>query len=261
MGRSLLAALLVAFALVGDHARADGDARRTITFPYRQKKLLYSRNGPGGLAYVTPGASRGATLPVVVFLHGLNPDAQVHMWFGPPHGDLRGTVDALVASGQVAPFVLAAPTHTRFATGARVMWPDFDLADFLDATQAALGESARLDRARVIVVGHSAAGCNPAGGILSKSIARAKAVLAVDTCVDEPTAGALASLAKETSVRFYWQPRWQRPVEELADACPACKFERVPDLGPLGHDAILPATLRRALPELLPLALEPEHGG
>lgn len=226
----------------------------TVTFPYQQRRLLYSRDGHGGLAYVTSGAPRGARLPVVVFLHGMNADEQVHPWFGPPYGDLRLVVDPLVAAGRVAPFVLAAPTHTRFATGATVMWPRFDLADFLDATEASLGGVAHVDRTRVVLVGHSGAGCNPEGGILGEGIwgARPMAVLAVDTCIGPRVGAELAALSERSSLRLFWQSSWPRPVADLAETCPLCRVEEITDLPGVPHVAILPESLRRVLPELLP---------
>ena len=235
--------------------RADAPSGATFLFPYQQRRFLYSRNAKGGLAYVTSGAARGASLPVVVFLHGMNPDELVHPWFGPPYGDLRPVVESLVTSGKVAPLVIAAPTHTRYATGATVMWPHFDLEDFLATTEAALGGAATIDRTRIIVVGHSGAGCNASGGILAESVRRARprALLDVDGCVNETVAGALAQASQATPVHFFWQRTWARPVSELANACPACKVEEITDLaGSSPHVAILPEALNRALPSLLP---------
>lgn len=267
---ALALTLVVASLLAVGHGRAEEASRpapasahaadttsgATIVFPYRQRRLLYSRNAHGGLAYVSSGAARGAALPVVVFLHGMNPDEIVHPWFGPPYGDLRPVLESLVAAGKVAPLVLAAPTHTRYATGATVMWPRFDLDDFLDATEAALGETAKLDRARVIVVGHSGAGCNPTGGILAESVRRAKllALVDVDGCVDDKVMSPLTQASTSTPVRFFWQRTWVRPISDLERACPACKVEEIAELAPgtSPHVAILPDAMRRVLPELLP---------
>ncbi len=234
---------------------ADAMAGSTTTFPYRQRTLLYSRDPAGALAHVTSGAAHGASLPVVVFLHGMNRAGVVHPWFGSAHGDLRAVVEPLVGAGKVAPLILAAPTHTRNATGASSMWPDFDLGDFLDATDAALAGAARVDRSRVVVVGHSGAGCNPTGGLLGEGVLRARpfAVVAIDTCVDERVTPRLAALAEITNVRFYWHRSWPRPVADLAAACPSCTIDEVVDLPPraIPHAAMVPEVLRRALPELL----------
>lgn len=266
---SLGLALVAASLLHGGYGRADEAPRpapssakavdvagsSTVVFPYRQRRLLYSRNAHGGLAYVSSGAARGATLPVVVFLHGMNPDELVHPWFGPPYGDLRPVLESLVTSGKVAPLVLAAPTHTRYATGATAMWPRFDLDDFLDATEAALGGAAKLDRSRVVVVGHSGAGCNAAGGILAESVRRSKrlALVDVDGCLDEAIMTPLTEASGSTPVHFFWQRTWPRPIAQLESACPACKVEEITELGAgAPHAAILPEALRRVLPVLLP---------
>lgn len=264
MSRFVLGATLVLASLLlgaGGHARPAQSTPRapgtTITFPYEQRRLLHSRNGNGGLAYVTSGeVERGASLPVVVFLHGMNADGQMHPWFNSPYGDLRTVVEPLVSSGSVAPFILAAPTQTRFATGATVMWPRFDLGDFLDATERALDGLAHVDRERVIVVGHSAAGCNVEGGILGDGVraTKAMAILAIDTCVDDRVIPELAATAASTRVQFYWQKAWARPIEALSSTCESCSIEEV-ELTPArtAHSAIVPEALRRALPELLPV--------
>jgi hypothetical protein len=187
----------------------------------------------------------------------MNAYGQMHMGFNAPFTDLRNVVDALVGAGRVVPFVLAAPTHTRSAFAARRMWPDFDLGDFLDATEAALGGAVHLDRARVVVVAHSGGACNPTGGIFSPSVRRASplAVLAIDTCLYDDVIPELATLAGAAPVRFYWQPQWNRPVDALADACPSCTIEEIADLPqkPSPHLAILPEALARALPDVLAL--------
>jgi hypothetical protein len=111
-----------------------------------------------------------------------------------------------------------------------------------------------LDRARVIVVGTSAAGCNPNGGILSEGVRAAKplAVVAIDTCVDARVEQPLAALSTTAPVRFYWQRAWPRPIEDLAFSCEGCSVEEIPVLGSSPHIAIVPEALRRALPVLLP---------
>jgi hypothetical protein len=265
MVRSLVGILLAGLVVMTAHVaaaepRAWGDQWQptTIVFPYRQRTLLYSRNPSGALAYVTSGAPPGATLPIVVFLHGINAGEEMNMWFGGPRVDLRSIAEELVRSNRTGPFIVAAPTHTRYATGASVMWPRFDLADFLTATEAALGETARVDRSRVIVVGHSAAGCNPTGGIVGDGVRKARpmAVVAVDTCVSSE----LTVLAATVPVRFYWQRSWSRPIDELAQRCTGCVVEEIADLRGIAHDAILPEALRRALPALLPSASTERNG-
>ena len=255
MSRSPLRSALVVLALLAGsvaHAEDPKPTGTTVTFPYQQKKLLHSKNGNGGLAYVTPSTSdTSTTLPTIVFLHGMNPDGVVHMWMG-ERGDLRPLADKLVAAGTVHRFILAAPTHTRFATGATIMWHDFDLDAFLDATDAALEGGLKVDRTKVIVVAHSGGGCNTTGGLFADSKTKPMSILAVDTCVDDKTSAKLAELATTSNVRVTWQREWKRPIDELERVCPTCKVEELDDLGAQPHNAILPETLKRALPEILP---------
>ena len=67
---------LLAVAAVGVDARAEDGA--TVTFKYKQRQFLYSRNGPKDLAYMTANAQKGASLPIMVFLHKINPNNLVH---------------------------------------------------------------------------------------------------------------------------------------------------------------------------------------
>lgn len=246
---------------VDDDAGADAPppprlpAGTTVTFPYEQERLVRAPSRNGGLVYTTAGVSGAEPAPVVVFLHGMNAFGLLHMGFAAPALDLRTVVDALVVSGRVRPLVLAAPSHSRRSHAARIMWPDFDLPGFLDAAEAALAGGARLDRARVVVVGHSGAGCNLAGGLFSNGVRRAApmAVLAVDTCVDDRIVAAYTALAAAVPVRFYWQRSWPRPVAALAQSCVDCFVEEVDGLPfKTAHGAILAEALDRALPEVLP---------
>lgn len=120
---------------------------------------------------------------------------------------------------------------------------------------AALCGAGKLDRSRVVVVGHSGAGCNVAGGILAESVRRSKrlALVDVDGCLDETIITPLTEASGSTPVHFFWQRTWPRPIAQLESACPACKVEEITDPGAgAPHAAIRPEVLRRVLPELLP---------
>ncbi len=230
----------------------------TTTFAYKQRKFLFSRNADGGLAYIPARADRSGKLPLVVFLHGLNPEEQMHPWVNGREGDLRLVADKLVREGDVESFVLAAPTHTRFATGTKAMWPNFDLADFVSETERALTGRVNIDTSRVILVGHSGAGCNPNGGILGKkaTMPNLLARVVVDTCMTPEIESALAALPGPTQLRVYWQPSWERSFDELRASCEtrpgACKIEQIDAPGKVPHNTILPIALTRALTELIP---------
>lgn len=243
----------------------------TVTYPFAQRRYLYSRDGAGARAYVPSGVTPGALLPVVVFLHGMNKAGRVHPHLDDRGDDLRPVVDELVHGGKTAPFILAAPTHTRYASNAHLMFPAFDVAAFLDETDGALGELARVDRSRVVVVGHSGGGCNASGGLFSVAPRDVRALVAVDTCLEPELEPLWTERFAETDVRVYWQPAWPRPWSALAEPCEhaarsaaragpggeamaRCRIERVDDPDGSGspHARILPEALRRALPELLP---------
>lgn len=259
-------ALVAATTARAPEARAeDADAvappPRDVTFPFAQRTYMTSKHGPGAFAHVTPGVPAGATVPVVVYLHGMNKEGRVHPRLDGGVDDLRPVVDQLVRSGATTPFVLAAPTHVRFARSAKVMFPAFDLDAFVDAAEAALGGRARLDRARVVVVGHSGGGCNVDGGLLAAARrGRAMAALAVDTCLEPAHEEALLEAARATDLRVYWQRGWRRPFEAFAPRCEAegqCRVEELDEetLAPGNpHVNALPVALERALPELLPPA-------
>jgi predicted dienelactone hydrolase len=247
-------------------AHAQGSASfASVEFRYEHKRYMFSREEPGAVAHVAGGAP-GETLPLVIFLHGMNPDRDVHLWMGGGPGNLRDHVDAWVRKGEIAPLVLAAPSHTRYALAGNVMWPDFDLDAFVDATEAALNGRAHVDRDRVVLVGHSGAGCNAQGGIFSRDVmrssrARLQAVVAIDTCVDDDVLPAFQELARNTRLYFYWQPAWARPVDDLTRICDApaatCSVEEIPGLHGNPHNTVLPVALERALSQLLPQARSP----
>lgn len=266
-GFAALAALALACSIVGtSDASSTVFGGETRTFAYRQKKFLFSREGPGALVHVPEGTADGATLPVLVFLHGQNKDRHMHPRFDGAPDDLRKIALELRTQGKTAPFLIAAPTHTRYATGATVMWPTFDVEHFLDATDAALGGRARTDRAHVVVVGHSAAGCNPNSGLFAAgALPKVRAVVAVDTCLDAEICRAYLALAPKTELQIYWTttPGWRRAFPDLEREClepsHACRVTEVRDLpsGTAPHDAVLGEALRRALPGLFPVAPKP----
>ncbi len=267
-GFAALATLGLGCAVVGtSDASSTVFGGETKTFPYRQKKFLFSREGPGALVHVPDGTADGATLPVLVFLHGQNKDRHMHPRFDGGPGDLRKIALELRTQGKTSPFLIAAPTHTRYATGATVMWPTFDVEHFLDATDTALGGRARTDRAHVVVVGHSAAGCNPNTGLFAaRTMQKVRAVIAVDTCLAPEISQAYLDLAPKTDLQVYWTstPGWSRAFPELERECLApshsCRVIEVRDLPPGSppHDAVLGEALRRALPALFPVTTKPK---
>lgn len=155
--------------------------------------------------------------PLVVFMHGLNRDKVAFRWMGGAHDpDVRDMISTLIDNHRIAPAVLVAPTTTTECDTPRTMWPGFDFGRFLALTLRNLDQRVAIDRRSVILVGHSGAACNTAGGLISavRSEVSLRAVLVIDTCMDEPAAGLLALAPPDTDVVVTWQPwGWERPFE------------------------------------------------
>lgn len=241
-------------------------AGATVTFPFEDQRYLQPGEADGGLVYVTEGALDEEALPLVVYLHGLNERGPVHYWYGLFNKDLRRVADDAVASGEVRPFVLAAPSQTRDAATPGRMWDGFDLDAFVDATEASLPAGLAIDREAVVVVGHSGGGCNLNGGLLGtlrpETETKPLALIAVDTCLDATIGRRLGALPEGSTAWVYYQPyTWPRDVEGFSAAF-LDELERgqrrdgrivqQTKLGPDPHNAILERALRHALPEVLP---------
>lgn len=210
--------------------------------------------------------------PILVFLHGMNTELIKYRWMGGgQEGDVRRIVAELMEEGSITPVIVAAPSSIDPVTtsNAVLLWPAFDLDGFLDRTAARLHGIATLDRSRVIVVGHSGAGCNIHGGLASALHARTVpfADLVVDTCMATDFAKDLAHAPPATHVVVSWQTMsWEdrffddfRTVfkRELKKAQPPLEGVlreldyQQPKQGS-AHDAMVGLTLRRWLPRLVP---------
>jgi hypothetical protein len=251
---SLLAGLL---ALV---AGATAEAK-TLYFPHQDTRFLYRFQRNGGAA-VLPEQATDAPLPLVVFLHGTNPTSEPHMWLGGGGRDLRPLIKRLIGSGQVKPFVLAAPSQTKNAGLAAKVWEGFDLNAFVDDVVKATDGSVAIDRTRVVLAGHSGAGCNPSGGLAadfwSAGVPLPLALVSIDPCLDRKMGGAFARRPTEVPLLLWWQPAiWVRQPAKFEAALlrdkPEERVDRVRELPPMGanpHEAILPIALESALREL-----------
>lgn len=210
--------------------------------------------------------------PILVFLHGMNTELIKYRWMGGgQEGDVRRIVAELMEEGLVTPMIVAAPSTIDpvTASNAVLLWPAFDLDAFLDRTAARLDGLATIDRSRVIVVGHSGAGCNIRGGLATALHAKTApfADLVVDTCMATDFAKALAHAPPATNVIVSWQSiSWADRLfddfrhvfkRELKKAAPPLEgvlreldYAQPTQGGP--HDAMVGLTLRRWLPKLVP---------
>jgi hypothetical protein len=222
-----------------------------------------------GRAYVPPEAAEAkGPVALVVFLHGLNAALIKHRWMGGgDEGDVRRVVDRLVASGAIPPVVVAAPSSvvaSEVSTGAS--WNHFDLDNFVDETVSRLSGMVSLDAARIVVAGHSGAGCSTAGGLATLGSAKRPlhAIVAIDTCMSPALAERLTSVAASTHVVVGYQTLgWRtRPFEAFRVtfergrvAHPAAEgvlrtlIEFRPTRTP--HDATVALALEQYLPQIL----------
>ncbi len=234
-GRAGLAAaraparFFVALAALVYPGRAGAEYR--AAFPYRDAEFLMAGESNGGIVVVpdsvdpSPGATAGGPrdrkTPLVVLLHGVNLDQVLHMWFGTrAYPDLAAIAARTFASGASPPYLLAAPSQTRGAASGRRMWQDFDLDDFVRAVEGSLQGHAVVDRDAVFVIGHSGAACNPDGGLLrvarATSLVVPRAILSIDTCLDEDSGAALGAAPESAKIWVRYQPLiWPRPLDRF----------------------------------------------
>jgi hypothetical protein len=244
-----------AVALGADRAHAG----QTVTFDYRDDRYLWPGQTEGGLAFIPQTVTDpAAPVPLVVFLHGLNADGTLHIWFGGGGHDLRDPIEQ-IATAHHSAFLVAAPSNTRGASFYKNLWPGFDTSDFVEATERAIEGKALIDRSRVFVVGHSAAGCNPNGGLLTAAPAdgqdHVSGMLMIDTCLDEHVAHRLATRWPETRLWVTWQDStWQRDTDAFVDVINReqplgawFRMQRIETASSCPHTAIVLPSLLRVL--------------
>jgi hypothetical protein len=262
-GRRLARTLAVLAGALALGWAAPADAKTTY-FPHQDGRFLYrfQRNGGAVVVPESTGAGQAEALPLVVFLHGTNPTSELHMWLGGTGRDLRPLVKRLIDSGEVKPFVLAAPSQTKNAGLAAKVWQGFDLNSFVDDVVQATAGQVTIDRTRVVLAGHSGAGCNPSGGLAadfwSAGVPLPLALVSIDPCLDRKMGGAFARRPTEVPLLLWWQPAiWVRHPARfeaaLAHDRPDTRVDRMRELPPMGanpHEAILPVAFESAMREL-----------
>lgn len=256
--RSRLLGVLAGVASLCGVAAAEA---KTLYFPHNDATFLHRFQRNGGAAVLPDRVETDQPLPVVVFLHGTNPTSELHMWLGGGR-DLRPMIKRLIDNGQVKPFVLAAPSQTKNAGLAAKVWQGFDLNAFVDDVVKATDGSVTIDRTRVVLAGHSGAGCNPSGGLAadfwSAGVPLPLALVSIDPCLDRKMGASFARRPTEVPLLLWWQPAiWIRQPAKFEAALtrdkPEERVDRVRELPPMGanpHEAILPVALESALREL-----------
>ena len=260
---------MLALTLLALASPCKGSAAETRHFPHADKRYLRDHQHDGGALLLPAGIAPDAPMPLVVFLHGTNSAGELHLWLGGGGNyDLRTLARRLMDDDEVQPFLLAGPSQTKGAGLARTLWSGFDLGEFVeDAARAARG-AATIDHARVILVGHSGAGCNPTGGLAGRRTINGdygpRALVSIDPCLDAELGVAFGRRAPSVPLTIWWQSAvWARSPEPfwaaLQDQKPVSRIDRMTELSVAGsnpHDAIVPIAFERALRELL--APEPD---
>jgi acetyl esterase/lipase len=237
---------------------------QTRYFAYQDERYLFRDQRDSGAALL-PDVGPAEPVPLVVLLHGVNPGGDTHLWLGGGARDLRPLAVALMQSGQVSPFVLAAPSQTKGANSTKRLWSDFDLSSFVDAVAEASAGSVEIDREHVVLMGHSGAGCNPDGGLASEFWTEGaplpQALVSIDPCLDFEMGAAMSRRPVSVPLLLWWQSAiWRRdPLAFWAALTldqPEQRLDRLQELRVAGanpHDAIVPLAFERTVRELFPV--------
>jgi hypothetical protein len=242
---------------------------RTIDFVYDAKDVKIPSRAYMGRLYVHQSiVDKTKPLPIVVFIHGLNKALIKYRWMGGgEEGDVRRILSDLMDQGKIPQVLLAAPSSIQpDAVSQTASFPFFDFDNFMALTEKNLEGVATIDRSRVIVAGHSGAGCSPGGGIVSatKSTLVPFSILSIDTCMGVDLAKSLAAASASTNIIVTWETvSWDRnftafkkAFQDTASANPAGdgvlrELDELPAL-PSAHDATVAQTFAKYLPKLLP---------
>jgi hypothetical protein len=273
-------ALAVAFAPVsasGEKKSAPRDPPRPTTgttyeYPWDGRDIGHPERAWTGRAYVHPdvAAEPKKPVPLIVFIHGLNRELIKNRWMGGGvEGDLRRIVQDLIDKKAIVPAIVAGPGSIVESTvsDALTAWPAFDVDNFIARTQTRLQDVATIDTSRIVVVGHSGAGCNDSGGLatVAQSKTHLLGLISVDTCMGPGLARKLVGSPADTHVIVSWQAQtWtDRPFtlfknqfkHDLKAASPPPTALR--ELDPIQvkegfpHDAMVHLALEKWLPKIL----------
>ncbi len=241
---------------------------KTIDFAYDAKDVKVPSRAYLGRVFVHDQVvDVTKPMPIVIFMHGLNKALIKYRWMGGgDEGDVRRIVSDLIDEGKIPPVLLAAPSSIQpDAVSHDASFPVFDFDQFLDLTEKSLDGVAVIDRSRIIVAGHSGAGCSAGGGIVAAVRAKSvpRSVISIDTCMGPDLAKTLSKAPAQTNVVVTWQTAtWDRNfvtfsatfrkgvVENPADEGVLRELDALPALA-RAHDATVSQTFGKYLPQLL----------
>lgn len=238
-------------------------AAETRYFAHADEQYLFERQSKGGAALLPDDVAPNTLLPLIVFLHGTNSVGELHLWFGGAGRDLQPLATRLMKEQKTSPFVLAGPSQTKGAAMPRTLWDRFDLNAFVEDVAHATEDVVQIDRRRVVVVGHSGAGCNASGGLATDFWTAQKqapwTLVSIDPCLDDEMGAAFAKRPASVPLLVWWQSAmWARSPEafwsSLVASKPEERIDRLTKLaanGPNPHDAIVPLAFEHMVHELL----------
>lgn len=248
---------------------ADGKRGITKDFEYDAAELKdKSRRYTGRIFAHRVAYESTGKLPLIVFFHGLNRALIPHRWMGGgTEGDVREIASDLFDSGAIGPAVLAGPgSIQKDAVSFGASFPAFDFDRFVELVIENLDPGLPIDLEKIIVLGHSGAGCSEKGGIVTalRSKHPIHAVVSIDTCMPGSLASALSAAPPKTNVIVTWQtatwdrefPHFRKVFEKGVAKAPADpgvlrELDQLPNL-PRSHDATVKQTFDKWLPRLLP---------
>lgn len=244
------------------------DTTGVVTFPFDDAHLLDPSHHDAGAVWVSPNARPGMHLPLYIYLHGLNRARILRRWMHGSHWDMRTIVGPMVMEGLVGPIAVAVPATTGdSAQAAATIYPRFDVADFVERADRALApQGFHIDRRRVIFSSHSASGCQSGNGLYAAVGSPAvSTIFDIDCCMDGRFGRILATAPPwQQVIAVYQDYMWNngRNYDSFTAA-----FLRFSALSPGAmnrvlehytmagidvHNDIVPVTLRRWLPALVP---------
>lgn len=247
---------------------AKGLRGKTVDYEYDGSDVKSKSRAYTGRIFFHEKALRSTKpVPLVIFMHGLNRDLIPHRWIGGGNeGDVRKIVSDLMESGAIPPVVLAGPGSVqKEAVSFGASFPVFDHDKFVDQVVEHSKDLADIDRTKIIVTGHSGAGCSDKGGIVPAVTAKTPplAVISIDTCMPGSLALALGRAPPNVNIIVTWQSvSWDRDFklfragfEREVKANPPAEgilreLDNLPGL-PKAHDATVKQTYDKWLPVLL----------
>lgn len=239
---------------------------KTIDFDYDGMDIRTRARGYEGRVFIPMKVlEQGKPAPMVVFFHGLNKALTPHRWMGGgQEGDIRRIILEMVDAGDIPPVIVAGPGSIEpAAVSDGSSFPVFDLDKFVYQSRKAIAGIAEIDETRIIVTGHSGAGCTATGGLGCATVAKDPpyAIISIDTCMNTGLAQGLGKAPPGTHVLAVYQSgAWERDFDQFRVVFEDLVAKHPPNPGVLRlmdeiptnfHDYAPTLTYQKWLPALL----------